>query len=91
MEASEKGLLKDKIEWGDYKRAAEVAMDIALQRTELGRLLGKGVRAASMELGGPEATEFAMHVKGLEISAYDCHAAPDGARILHKPPHWRSS
>ncbi len=88
MEASEKGLLKERIEWGgDYKRAAEVAMDIALQRTELGRLLGKGgVRAASMELG-PEATEFAMHVKGgLEISAYDCHAAPGMALAFSTSP-----
>ncbi len=63
MEASEKGLLKDKIEWGDYKRAAEVAMDIALQRTELGKLLGKGVRAASMELGpGPRNSQCMLRV-----------------------------
>jgi len=25
---------------------------------------------------GREAREFAVHVKGLEVSAYDCHAAP---------------
>ncbi len=85
MEASEKGLLKGGIEWGDYERAVEVAMDIALQRTELGRLLGKGVRAASMELG-PETAEFAMHVKGLEISAYDCHAAPGMALAFSTSP-----
>ncbi|BDR90945.1 aldehyde ferredoxin oxidoreductase family protein [Vulcanisaeta souniana] len=85
MEASERGLLKEGIEWGDYKRAVEVATDIALQRTELGKLLGKGVRAASMVLG-PEATEFAMHVKGLEISAYDCHAAPGMALAFSTSP-----
>ncbi|MGC8543235.1 MAG: aldehyde ferredoxin oxidoreductase C-terminal domain-containing protein, partial [Vulcanisaeta sp.] len=85
MEATEKKLLKDGIEWGDYKRAAEVAMDIALQRTELGKLLSKGVRAASMELG-QETVEFAMHVKGLEISAYDCHAAPGMALAFATSP-----
>jgi len=87
MEATERGLINrtDGIEWGDYKKAAELAMDIALQRTELGKLLSNGVRASSMRLG-QEATEFAMHVKGLEISAYDCHAAPGMALAFSTSP-----
>jgi Aldehyde:ferredoxin oxidoreductase len=87
MEATERGLIKraDGIDWGDFKRAVELAMDIALQRTELGRLLGLGVREASTRLGR-EATEFAMHVKGLEISAYDCHAAPGMALAFATSP-----
>ncbi len=39
-----------------------------------------------MELGGTEATEFAMHVKGLEVSAYDCHAAPGMALAFSTSP-----
>ena len=38
-------------------------------------LLAEGVRAAAAKIGGGSA-DWAMHVKGLEISAYDCHTAP---------------
>jgi len=35
--------------------------------------MADGVKRLSERVGGQE---FAMHVKGLEISAYDCHIAP---------------
>jgi len=74
MEASEKGLIKDKISWGDYKAARDLIEDIA-HRRGLGDVLAEGVRFAAEKFGG-NSHKWAMHVKGLEISAYDCHAAP---------------
>jgi len=74
MEASEKGLIKDKISWGDYKAARDLIEDIA-HRRGLGAVLAEGVRFAAEKFGG-NSHKWAMHVKGLEISAYDCHAAP---------------
>ncbi len=75
MEATEKGLIKDGIEWGDFNAAVQLTEDIAHRRGELGNLMADGTRAAAEKLGNGAMT-FAMQVKGLEISAYDCHAAP---------------
>src|SRR5208283_3078918 len=44
-------------------------------RRGLGAVLAEGVRTASATVGNG-SSEWAMHVKGLEVSAYDCHAAP---------------
>ncbi len=74
MEASEKGLISEKIPWGDYKAAKALIEDIAYKRG-LGATLAEGVRFAAEKIGGG-SSRWAMHVKGLEISAYDCHAAP---------------
>src|SRR4030067_1948647 len=38
-------------------------------------MLAEGVRSAAAKIGG-KSGDWAMHVKGLEIAAYDCHAAP---------------
>ena len=75
MEAKEKGLLKEGPEWGDYEAVKELLVDIAYKRGDLGRLLSKGVKRASEEIGG-SADLYAVHVKGLEVTGYDCHAAP---------------
>jgi len=74
MEASEKGLVKDKIVWGDFEKTKIMITDIAYRR-DLGAILAEGVRFASKVIGGG-SSDWAMHVKGLEVSAYDCHAAP---------------
>jgi aldehyde:ferredoxin oxidoreductase len=74
MEASEKGLLRENLSWGDFAAAKELSEDIAFRRG-LGNLLAEGVRAVAAKIGG-NSTDWAMHVKGLEISAYDCHTAP---------------
>jgi len=74
MEASEKGLLTDKISWGKFKDTKALIEDIAYRRG-LGRLLAEGVRFASEEIG-KGSKRWAMHVKGLEISAYNCHSTP---------------
>ncbi|MCS7384710.1 MAG: aldehyde ferredoxin oxidoreductase family protein [archaeon GB-1867-097] len=84
MEASEKGLVNEKIEWGDFEKAKELLYDISYRRG-IGNLLAEGVRRISRKLG--EGSErWAMHVKGLEISAYDCHAAPGMALAFGTSP-----
>ena len=74
MEASEKKLIDYEIEWGDFDKAKALIEDIVYRR-EIGDLLAEGVRSAANKLGN-NASQWAMHVKGLEISGYDCHAAP---------------
>jgi aldehyde:ferredoxin oxidoreductase len=74
MEASEKGIISEKIGWGDYETIKKLIDDIA-NRRGLGSVLADGVRAASGAIG-KGSNKWAMHVKGLEVSAYDCHTAP---------------
>ena len=74
MEASEKGLIQEKVQWGKFKATKTLIEDIAYKRG-LGNILSEGVRFAAQKFGGNSA-RWAMHVKGLEVSAYDCHAAP---------------
>ncbi len=84
MEASEKKLIPEKLEWGDYEAAKRLVMDTA-HRRGLGALAAEGVMRMSWYLrGGSEV--FAMHVKGLEVSAYDCHAAPGMALAYGTSP-----
>jgi aldehyde:ferredoxin oxidoreductase len=75
MEASEKGLIKEKVPWGKFKTTQSLIRDIAFRKGDLGNMLADGVYSASQTLGH-DSGKWAMHVKGLEISAYDCHAAP---------------
>lgn len=74
MEASEKGLIAEKVSWGDFQAVKALINDIAYRRG-FGAVLAEGVRSASAAIGRG-SSDWAMHVKGLEISAYDCHAAP---------------
>jgi len=75
MEASEKKLIDYKIEWGDFEKARALTEDILNRKGKVGAMLAEGVRYASEKIGkGSE--KWAMHVKGLEISAYDCHTTP---------------
>jgi aldehyde:ferredoxin oxidoreductase len=75
MEAFEKGLITtadtDGLElvWGSGEALVELVGRIA-RGENIGRVLGKGVRGAAEELGR-NASEFAVHVKGLEPSAHD--------------------
>jgi aldehyde:ferredoxin oxidoreductase len=78
MEAYEKGLITlgdlDNLElrWGNAEAMVEMVRRIG-ERQGLGRLLGEGVRRAAEEIGGT-TSEFAMHVKGLELPAHDPRA-----------------
>ncbi|NWF87103.1 aldehyde ferredoxin oxidoreductase family protein [Candidatus Bathyarchaeota archaeon] len=74
MEASEKGLIKEKVQWGKFKETKALIEDIAYRRG-LGNILAEGVHSVAEKIGG-DAHRWAMHIKCLEISAYDCHAAP---------------
>ncbi len=75
MEASEKGIIDEKLDWGDFQATKQLISDIAFRRGSLGPLLAEGTRNYASKLG-KEAMDFAMQIKGLEISGYDCHAAP---------------
>jgi aldehyde:ferredoxin oxidoreductase len=74
METSEKGLVPEEIRWGKFKETKALIDDIAYRRG-FGDVLAEGVQSAAAKIGHG-STDWAMHVKGLEISAYDCHAAP---------------
>jgi len=74
MEASERGLIDARIAWGDLDTCKKVIEDIVKKRG-LGEIIFGGVRKAAERVGG-DSRDWAMHVKGLEISAYDCHACP---------------
>jgi aldehyde:ferredoxin oxidoreductase len=74
MEASEKGLIPEKIGWGDFEATRKLTLEIG-RGEGLGKLVSHGVKAAAETLG-KGSQQWAMHVKGLEISAYNCHACP---------------
>jgi len=74
MEASEKRLISEKIGWGDFEAIKKLINDISCKRG-LGAVLAEGVRAASVTIG-KGSSDWAMQVKGLEVTAYDCHNAP---------------
>lgn len=84
MEATEKGLLKDGVEWGDFEKVRSLVEDIAYRRG-IGDLLAEGVMRISQKIGG-NSEKWAMHVKGLEISAYDCHTVPGMALAFATSP-----
>jgi aldehyde:ferredoxin oxidoreductase len=75
MEASESGILNEKLEWGDFHATRQLVTDIAYRKGSLGPALAEGTQHLAKQLG-KNALDFAMQVKGLEISGYDCHAAP---------------
>ena len=74
MEASEKKLMDLNVEWGDFEKAKALAEDIVFKRGA-GALLADGVRSTSKKVKGG-AEKWAMQVKGLEVSGYDCHTTP---------------
>ncbi|MFC1591494.1 aldehyde ferredoxin oxidoreductase family protein [Thermodesulfobacteriota bacterium] len=79
MECYEKGLLTDAdtgglaLKFGDADLLVKLTEMIAL-REGVGDLLSHGSRYVARKLGGGAET-FAMHVKGLELPAYDSRAA----------------
>lgn len=75
MEATERGIIEENLDWGDFSAARQLVTDIAFRKGNYGDILANGTKSAAIQLGkGSEA--FAMQVKGLEVSGYDCHAAP---------------
>ncbi|MGC9115357.1 MAG: aldehyde ferredoxin oxidoreductase family protein [Fervidicoccaceae archaeon] len=84
MEASERGLVSERLEWGDFREMKALVPEIA-RRRGLGGFLAEGVMRMASSLG-EEGRDFAVHVKGLEVSAYDCHAAPGMALAYGTSP-----
>lgn len=74
MEAYENKLIGYKIDWGDFEAAKTLTEDI-IHRRGMGDLLAEGVKRTAESLGG-NSSKWAMHVKGLEITGYDCHSTP---------------
>ncbi|MGE5588976.1 MAG: aldehyde ferredoxin oxidoreductase family protein [Clostridia bacterium] len=68
MECSQRGLIDEKYEWGDADFVIDCLHKIA-HRDGIGSFLAKGVKAMSREIPGSEG--FALHVKGLELPAFD--------------------
>ncbi len=67
MEASEKGKVDFKIDYGDAQKAAELVEMIAYRRG-IGDILANGIKSAAKEWG---LEELAIHVKGMEPAGYE--------------------
>jgi aldehyde:ferredoxin oxidoreductase len=73
MECFEKGLITKEeadgidLRWGNADAMVEMVRKIIYREGYLGRLLGEGTRRAADQIGGT-APEYAMHVKGLELT-----------------------
>jgi aldehyde:ferredoxin oxidoreductase len=78
MECFDKGLITrddtDGVEltWGNHQAMMEMLRKIG-EREGFGELLGEGVKRAAERIGGT-ASEYAMHVKGLEFPAHEPRA-----------------
>ena len=84
IECFEKGLVGERetggirLGWGDAGLLHRAIGMAARREGPLGSLLAGGVRAASAQIGKGSG-EFAMHVKGLELPAYDPRQSPGQA------------
>ena len=91
MECFEKGILqKDdfdgmEIRFGDDEAMIQLIHKIG-QRDGVGNLLAEGTKRMSAKLG-QNSEHFAMHVKGLELPAYDCRATKmTGVGFCYRQP-----
>ncbi|MCF8038794.1 MAG: aldehyde ferredoxin oxidoreductase family protein [Desulfohalobiaceae bacterium] len=79
LECHEKGLLSDedfgrRVAFGDLPSVVHI-LELIAGREKIGDALADGVRLAAEKIGqGSE--RFAMHVKGLEWTGYECRNAP---------------
>jgi len=68
MEATELGIYDFGIKFGETSKLIPLVKKIGLREDDAGDMLAEGVRRASEKVKG---TEIAMHVKGMELPAYD--------------------
>ncbi len=79
IECFEKGIITEEqvgrpLSWGDVD-AVEYLLEAMAHRKGIGETLCQGVKHAAEVFGG-ESNKFAIHIKGLELSGYECrHAA----------------
>jgi len=67
MEAFEKGLISERVDWGDADRMIELT-EMMVRREGIGDILAEGAVRAAKAFGNPD---LAMAVKGQAIPAYD--------------------
>ena len=67
MEASEKGRIEEKINWGEVDKIAELLNDIAYKKGT-GAVLAEGIRHAAKTWN---MEDIAIHVKGLDPAGYE--------------------
>lgn len=83
-DAIENGAIDGDFRFGDAEKAKELIKKIAYRKEE-GELLALGTKKMAERIGkGSEA--YAMHVKGLEISAYNCKFVPGMALAYGTSP-----
>ena len=76
LECYQRGLLDEAklgdvtLEWGNSEALIELIGKISRRDGWLGNMLADGVRSASKKIGGG-SVDFALHVKGMEVPAYD--------------------
>jgi len=73
MEASERGLIEERIPWGDGERIVELVERIA-QREGIGERIARGLENFARELGA----DFAVTIKGVEVPMHE----PRGKQAL---------
>jgi len=75
MECSEKGLIDEKIAWGDSEKMIQLIKDIATKGTELAVVLGQGTKKAAEQF--PNTKDYAMNAKGMEFPMHDPRGGMD--------------
>jgi aldehyde:ferredoxin oxidoreductase len=84
-DAIEQGAAEGDLRFGDFAGLRDLLTDIAHRRGEAGNLLAEGTMRAARVIGnGSEA--YAMQVKGLEVSAYNCKFIPGMALAFGVSP-----
>jgi aldehyde:ferredoxin oxidoreductase len=84
-DAVEQGAVPGDVKFGDAEKFKKILTSIAMRQGQVGNLLAEGTMRASRVIGkGSEA--YAMHVKGLEISAYNCKFIPGMALAFGVSP-----
>ena len=84
-DAIEHGAAPGDLRFGDAEQFKKVLTKIALREGEIGNVLAEGTLRAARAFGhGSEA--YAMQVKGLEISAYNCKFIPGMALAFGVSP-----
>jgi len=84
-DAIDHGAVAGDLRFGDFEGFRRTLEDIAFRRGRVGNLLAEGSRRAAEAIGnGSEA--YAMQVKGLEVSAYNCKFIPGMALAFGVSP-----
>jgi len=83
-DAIEQGAVKGDFRFGDFEGARKLLRQIA-HREGVGDLLAEGSRRAAEKIGN-NSIAYAIQVKGLEISAYNCKFVPGMALAFGTSP-----